>query len=118
MKSCQKQGILRVNRHQRQRSLGVLVLEGSSNKYSSRKINRVNSEAFFLFGSKGYPCSESIKLSLVNSQTKRKLVETLIDDEFVWNEDRLQYEPNGFTDCFEHTGNERCAECEAGWTGA
>lgn len=49
--------------------------------------------------------------------SERKLVETLIDDEFVWNEDRLQYEPNGFTDCFEHTGNDRCAQCEREWTG-
>ena len=48
--------------------------------------------------------------------SERKLVETLIDDEFVWNEKRLQYEPSGFTDCFEHTGNDRCAECKKGWT--
>ncbi len=49
--------------------------------------------------------------------SERKLVETLIDDEFVWNEYRLQYEPNKFTDDFEHTGNDRCAQCGREWTG-
>lgn len=48
---------------------------------------------------------------------ERKLVETLIDDEFVWD-DRNGYVPNEFTDSFEHTGNERCAQCEEPWTGA
>ena len=47
----------------------------------------------------------------------RKLVETLIDDEFVWCEIEKTYEPNGFTDVFEHTGIERCAECKQDWTG-
>ena len=46
-----------------------------------------------------------------------KLVETLIDDEFCWNETTKQYEPNKFCDNFEHTGYERCAECEEEWTG-
>ena len=46
----------------------------------------------------------------------RKLVETLIDDEFVWDE-RYGYIPNDFTDCFEHTGIERCAQCGEDWTG-
>ena len=50
--------------------------------------------------------------------SERKLVETLIDDEFVWNEYRLQYEPNKFTDDFEHTGNVRCAQCGEEWTGS
>ncbi len=49
--------------------------------------------------------------------SERKFVETLIDDEFYWNEDKLRYEPQSFTDCFEHTGNERCAECGEIWTG-
>lgn len=48
---------------------------------------------------------------------ERKLVETLIDDEFFWNGDDKRYEPNKFTDSFEHTGNERCAECKKKWTG-
>lgn len=48
---------------------------------------------------------------------ERKLVETIIDDEFCWNEYEQMYQPNGFADMFEHTGNERCAKCEKGWTG-
>lgn len=48
---------------------------------------------------------------------ERKLVETLIDDEFVWNEIEKMYQPNGFTDMFEHTGVVRCAECKEEWTG-
>ena len=48
---------------------------------------------------------------------ERKLVETLIDDEFVWNEVEEIYQPNGFTDTFEHTGIARCAECKREWTG-
>ena len=31
---------------------------------------------------------------------ERKLVETLIDDEFVWDETDRAYQPNGFMDCF------------------
>ena len=49
--------------------------------------------------------------------TERKLVETIIDDEFVLNEDEKIYVPNSFTDMFEHTGNERCAQCLKKWTG-
>jgi len=49
---------------------------------------------------------------------ERKLVETLIDDEFVWNEVEQTYQPNVFTDTFEHTGTARCAECKEQWTGA
>jgi len=49
--------------------------------------------------------------------SERKLVETLIDDEFVWDK-HYGFIPNKFTDCFEHTGNERCARCEESWTGA
>jgi hypothetical protein len=48
---------------------------------------------------------------------ERKLVETLIDDEFYWNEVAQKYESNEFTDEFEHTGNERCAQCKRNWTG-
>lgn len=46
-----------------------------------------------------------------------KLVETLIDDEFCWNEATGSYEPNKFTGIFEHTGSERCAVCGREWTG-
>ena len=49
--------------------------------------------------------------------TERKYVETIIDDEFSWSEKENIYQPNGFTDMFEHTGNNRCAECEKEWTG-
>jgi hypothetical protein len=48
---------------------------------------------------------------------ERKHVETIIDDEFFWSETEKIYQPNGFTDMFEHTGNNRCAECEKEWTG-
>lgn len=48
---------------------------------------------------------------------ERKLVETIIDDEFFWDEGTKTYQPNSFTDSFEHTGNDRCAECEKKWTG-
>ncbi len=48
---------------------------------------------------------------------ERKFVETTIDDEFYWDEVDKMYQPNGFTDMFEHTGNNRCAECRKGWTG-
>ena len=48
---------------------------------------------------------------------ERKLVETLIDDEFVWNEYDKEYQPNGFTSTFEHTGNVQCPECLRPWTG-
>lgn len=46
-----------------------------------------------------------------------KLVETLIDDEFCWNAEDGRYEPNKFSDAFEHTGVERCALCAEPWTG-
>lgn len=49
--------------------------------------------------------------------SERKFVETLIDDEFFWDKDEKVYQPNKFTDIFEHTGNERCAECEKKWSG-
>lgn len=49
--------------------------------------------------------------------SERKLVETLIDDEFFWEENEKMYQPNGFTDCFDHTGNEWCAQCGKEWTG-
>lgn len=48
---------------------------------------------------------------------ERKLVETIIDDEFFWNDDEQMYQPNKFTDIFEHTGNQRCAQCEKEWSG-
>jgi hypothetical protein len=47
----------------------------------------------------------------------RKLVETVIDDEFVWNESEKRFEPTKFSDEFEHTGEERCVECNTDWTG-
>lgn len=46
-----------------------------------------------------------------------KLVETIIDDEFYWSDKEQQYQPNKFTDNFEHTGNNRCALCDKDWTG-
>lgn len=46
-----------------------------------------------------------------------KLVETIIDDEFYWDKDDQMYQPVGFTDSFEHTGNNRCEECKRVWTG-
>ncbi|MCA9357036.1 hypothetical protein KC872_02390 [Candidatus Kaiserbacteria bacterium] len=49
--------------------------------------------------------------------SEQKLVETLIDDEFFWNESEKRYEPNKFTNNFEHTGNDRCSLCEADWSG-
>lgn len=48
---------------------------------------------------------------------ERKLVETVIDDEFCWDEKAHAYVPNGFTDEFEHTGVQRCAYCKEEWTG-
>lgn len=36
---------------------------------------------------------------------------------FFWNKDTSQYEPNKFTDDFEHTGNDRCSQCKRKWTG-
>ena len=47
-----------------------------------------------------------------------KLVETLINDEFCWNEYTKEYEPNKFSDDFDHTGNQWCTGCEKKWTGA
>lgn len=49
--------------------------------------------------------------------SERKLVETLIDDEFFWDEKSKTYQPNKFMDMFEHTGRQRCAECGNDWTG-
>lgn len=46
-----------------------------------------------------------------------KLVETVIDDEFCWNDKEMKFEANGFRDDFYHTGEERCAECGRDWTG-
>jgi hypothetical protein len=45
-----------------------------------------------------------------------KLVETLIQDQFIWD-DRYGYVANGFTDEFVHTGNYLCQECRKEWTG-
>jgi hypothetical protein len=47
----------------------------------------------------------------------RKLVETIVYDEFLWNEYKQEYQSNKFTDDFEHTGNEWCVRCEKEWTG-
>lgn len=52
-----------------------------------------------------------------NCGSEEKLVDTSIYDRFVWNADTKEYEPQGFEDEFEHTGDEICAECEAEWTG-
>jgi hypothetical protein len=49
---------------------------------------------------------------------ERKYIETIIDDEFVWNEIEKIYQPNGFTDSFEHTGYAYYPECKEQWTGA
>jgi hypothetical protein len=46
-----------------------------------------------------------------------KLVETIIDDEFFWDEKEKMYQPNGFTNNFEHTGNQYCENCKNEWTG-
>lgn len=47
----------------------------------------------------------------------RKSVETIIGDEYVIDEDG-HGEYVGFTDDFEHTGNDTCMECNEPWTGA
>jgi hypothetical protein len=49
---------------------------------------------------------------------ERKLVQTLIHDEFIWNEIEKIYQPNGFTDTFEYTGYAYCPDCKEQWTGA
>lgn len=49
--------------------------------------------------------------------SERKLVETLIDDEFIWDEYTKTYIPNKFMDDFEHTGCVHCSECGQEWTG-
>ena len=46
-----------------------------------------------------------------------KMVETLIDDEFTYNVDTKEFEPMGFSDKFEHTGNAYCKDCGKSWTG-
>jgi hypothetical protein len=46
-----------------------------------------------------------------------KLVETIIDDEFFWDENSQMYQPSKFSNNFEHTGNNRCGECGEDWTG-
>jgi hypothetical protein len=50
--------------------------------------------------------------------SESKLVETIIDDEFIWEEKLGTYIPHKFSDSFEHTGYERCAECENDWSGS
>lgn len=47
---------------------------------------------------------------------ERKLVETIIDDEFIWDE-RDGYVPNKFCNEFEHTDREWCAWCKEECTG-
>jgi hypothetical protein len=49
---------------------------------------------------------------------ERKLVQTLIDDEFFWDEKDHTYVPNGFTDTFEYTGYVYCPDSKEWWTGA
>lgn len=46
-----------------------------------------------------------------------KYVETIIDDEFFLDDDNKEYQPDGFTNIFEHTGNNRCASCKKAWSG-
>jgi hypothetical protein len=46
-----------------------------------------------------------------------KWVETLIDDEFTYNEHTKEYEANGFSDDFRHTGVEVCTKCNKPRTG-
>lgn len=60
---------------------------------------------------------KSPKHACQNCGAERKLVETIIDDEFIWDELEKKYIPNGYTDQFEHTGVERCAVCDCNWTG-
>lgn len=50
--------------------------------------------------------------------SERKYVETIIDDEFIWDAINQNYVPNGFSDVFENTGFERCAECDYEWSGS
>lgn len=47
-----------------------------------------------------------------------KLVETIIDNEFIWDQNDNKYVPNRFSNQFEHTGVERCALCDNDWTGS
>jgi DNA-directed RNA polymerase subunit M/transcription elongation factor TFIIS len=49
--------------------------------------------------------------------SERKLVETLIDDEFIWDDASKTYVPNKYMDDFEHTGSVHCSECGDIWTG-
>jgi len=46
----------------------------------------------------------------------RKWVETLIDDEFLVDENG-EVDPIGYSDDFEHTGKEICTKCEKEWSG-
>lgn len=62
--------------------------------------------------SEGYP-----KHACQFCGSERKLVETVIDDIFVWNKTENLYEPVRFSDMFEHTGVERCEQCGRDWTG-
>lgn len=48
---------------------------------------------------------------------ERKRVETLIDDEFIWDEWANEFTANGFGDNFSHTWKETCCECGKKWTG-
>jgi len=50
--------------------------------------------------------------------SESKWVETLIDDEFSYNESTGEYEAVWFGDNFSHTGKETCVECNRPWTGA
>ena len=50
--------------------------------------------------------------------SESKLVETVIDDEFCWDEDIKTYQPRNFTDTFQPTGVEIFAICACDWTGS
>lgn len=49
--------------------------------------------------------------------SERKFVETIIDDEFMWDAQLQMYVPDKFADMFEQTGFVRCAECNKVWSG-
>lgn len=44
-----------------------------------------------------------------------KMVETIIDDEFVFDEETKERQAVGFSDDFIHTGIETCKDCWEDW---
>ena len=53
-----------------------------------------------------------------NCGSERKWVETIIDDQFIWNDLTKEYEPHKFGDNFDHTGVQTCFGCDKEWTGS